>query len=247
MSIVRLQDGRSAWRALLCRTEPPLRPGQHRPGRALPPGGSRAGNTRFHFWRGQREVYLFKRTLSRSVGSLPLPWFAPRTGRCGRLSHGPAAPRPAPLGTFRRASRKWRCCGLSPACRGPELRPRSAEPRRAQRPPPRSAMAAGSAAGQRPPGPDSQPGAPRQPPPRPVPSLLPLLSAHSKSGSSPVTDRFSLMPTNSHEATDKRAASGPRAATRAGHAEERAQPALPSGQSETRQLSRGFLYFCKEK
>lgn len=79
-----------------------------------------------------------------------------RSGRRGRVSHCgelPSSPPPQHTpGTFLRAARNSRCCGVSPTpppSRRPELPPRrgaappcSAEAKRAQRPPPRSAMAA---------------------------------------------------------------------------------------------------------
>lgn len=96
--------------------------------------GSQAGHThRLRFWPWQRQVYLLK----------PSCRLCPRPVRSPHGGGVPGSRRsPVPPGTFRRASRRSRCRGLSPLSRGPELRPRSAEPRRAQRPPARSAMAA---------------------------------------------------------------------------------------------------------
>lgn len=132
------------------------------------------------------------------------PWAVP-SARCpcpGPLpARGSAAgcptvpPLPGPLGTFRRASRRSRCCGECPACRGPELWPRSAEPRRTQRRQQRRAMAAtaspGPGKGRASPGPQPARAA-RQPLPalsRPGPPPAPLAPAASH-GSARVTAGF---------------------------------------------------------
>lgn len=207
--------------------------------------GSQAGHThRLRVWPWQRQGYLLKPS-----GRLcPCPVRSPHRGGCPGVPPLPGPPRYLPEGLPQVAVP--RDVPVVP-------RPRAAAAqRRAQaRPAPARPQRHGRGSGQRPgkggqrPGPPlrakagqrraptASRGRPRSLRPAP-PALLPLPTA--RHDSSRVTGRFSLMPTNSHEATEKRMASGPRAATGA-------QPALPGGRRGARQLSRGFLYFCKEK
>lgn len=199
-----------------------------RAGLCHPAGHTQAGHTRFRFWPWQREVVSFKHTPSRSLGSCPCPGsFPARGGEAGYpsvppLPGHPSVPSGGPPAGRGAAGCPRRTAGCprrtaAPSCGSAAPSP-SAEPsarrRAAPWPPPVPGKGRDSCRCRQP------ARAARQPRPLPAPPPAPLAPAASQ-GSSRVTGRFSLMPTNSHEATDKRVASGTRAATEAGHGGER--------------------------